>query len=308
MRLLPLLCLVLTAAGCVLAQAPAATPRILFIGNSFTFAQGSAVRFFHPESVTDLNGAAQGGMPALFKAFATQVGLDYDVALETQPGSGLEFHLENRRERIARPWDFVVMHGQSTLDFEAPGNPAKLVRTAREMAELLLASNPAARFYLLATWSRADQSYPDTGAWAGKPIEVMASDVRKAYEAAAANTPNVAAIIPVGEAWTRAMQAGIADPNPYDGIDFGKLDLWTYDQYHASAYGTYLEALVVFGTVTQSDPRSLGAGECAAFELGFSADQVLALQQVAAEQLLADGLIAPAVTPSVSVAAAQPCL
>jgi hypothetical protein len=283
-------CLAVAAVSTAAAQD--STPRrILFIGNSFTFAQGSAVRYFHPESVTDLNGSAMGGMPALFKAFTQQAGLAYDVTLETQPGSGLEFHIENRRDRIARPWDLVVMHGQSTLDFAQPGDPAKLVRTSREMAELLMTSNADARFYLLSTWARADQTYPAAGAWAGKPIEAMANDVRNAYDQAAANTPNLDAVIPVGEAWTRAMQQGIADPNPYDGIAFEQLDLWTYDHYHASAHGSYLEALVVFGTVTKRDPRSLGA--CAGFELGFSTQQVIALQQVAAAQLLDDGLIQP---------------
>ena len=57
-------------------------------------------------------------------------------------------------------------------------------------------------------------------------------------------------MIPVGEAWTRAMQAGVADANPYDGIEAGKLNLWTHDHYHASAHGYYLEALVIFGSLT----------------------------------------------------------
>ena len=77
-------------------------------------------------------------------------------------------------------------------------------------------------------------------------------------------------MIPVGEAWTRAMQTGVADPNPYDGIEAGKLNLWTYDHYHASTHGYYLEALVIFGSLTGRDPRSLGDNECSAFELGLS--------------------------------------
>ena len=94
-------------------------------------------------------------------------------------------------------------------------------------------------------------------------------------------------VIPVGEAWTRAMQTGVADPNPYDGIDAGKLDLWTYDHYHGSVYGYYLEALTIFGTLTGRDPRSLGDSECSAYELGLSRPQVKALQQVAFDQLAA---------------------
>ena len=61
-----------------------------------------------------------------------------------------------------------------------------------------------------------------------------------------------------------------------DGIEAGKLNLWTYDNYHASTYGYYLEALVTFGDVTGRDPRSLTESECSAFELGLSAALVAA--------------------------------
>jgi len=42
---------------------------ILFIGNSFTFAANSPVRFYRAETVTDLNNEGNGGVPALFKSF-----------------------------------------------------------------------------------------------------------------------------------------------------------------------------------------------------------------------------------------------
>ncbi len=152
----------------------------------------------------------------------------------------------------------------------------------------------------MATWSRADQTYPANGAWSGKPIEAMARDVRAAYDKAAAGAPGVKAVIPVGEAWTRAMQTGVADPNPYDGIEAGKLNLWTYDHYHASTYGYYLEALVIFGSLTGRDPRSLGENECSAFELGLSRSQVKALQQIAFDQLGAAVKPAPLVVSDAS--------
>jgi hypothetical protein len=267
---------------------------ILFIGNSFTYGEGSAVRFYRSDTVTDLNDQGVGGVPALFKSFADQAGLDYDVYVETQPGSGLEFHIENKLDLIGRrPWDVIVMHGQSTLDFANPGDPAKLIRTTRELSEIFRGQNPDVEVYLTATWSRADQTYPASGAWAGQPIEAMAMDVRAAYDQAAAAAPAVQSVNPVGEAWTRAMEAGVADPNPYDGIEFGQLDLWTDDHYHASTYGYYLEALVVFGNVTGRDPRSLGASECSAYELGVSRDVAGALQQVAFDQLSSEGPVAP---------------
>jgi hypothetical protein len=54
------------------------------------------------------------------------------------------------------------------------------------------------------------------------------------------------------------MAAGIADPNPYDGRDYDTIDLWSYDHYHASAEGSYLEALTVFAQVTGYDVRQFG--------------------------------------------------
>ena len=99
---------------------------------------------------------------------------------------------------------------------------------------------------------------PAKGAWASQTVEVMARDIRAAYDKAA-GPAGVKAVIPVGEAWTRAMQAGVADTNPYDGIEAGKLNLWTYDAYHASTHGYYLEALVVFGSLTGKDPRSISS-------------------------------------------------
>jgi hypothetical protein len=281
------------------AAASAAGTSVLFIGNSFLFGSGSAVRFYRADTVTDLNNEGIGGVPALFKSFTQQAGLEYDVALETRGGMGLDFHLANKRDAIAsRSWDKIVMHGYSTLDADKPRDAAKLVATSKQMAEFLRSKNPNVDIYLMSTWSRADQTYPAKGAWAGQPIEAMARDVRAAYDKAAAAAA-IKHVIPVGEAFTRAIQTGVADPNPYDGIDAGKLDLWTYDQYHASTHGYYLEALVIFGTVTGRDPRSLGETECSAYELGLSRAQAKTLQQIAFDQLAGTGAVtaAPVVVP-----------
>ena len=117
--------------------------------------------------------------------------------------------------------------------------------------------------------------------------------------AAARATPVVKGVVEVGQAFNRAMRTGVADPDPYDGIAFGQVDLWAYDNYHASAFGYYLEALMLFGSVTGKDPLSLGSRETAAVELGFSPLQTTALQQVAHDQL-AD---APPTCPAPTVSA-----
>lgn len=279
----------------VIVAAAQSRTRVLFIGNSFTYGAGSAVRYYRANSVTDLNGEGLGGMPALFKSFTQQAGLDYDVFLEVRGSSGLDFHLEQKRDVIAsREWDVVVMHGYSTLDADKPRDPARLIASSQAMAEFLRSRNPKVEIFLTATWSRADQTYPATGAWAGQPIEAMARDVRVAYDRAARRA-EVRAVIPVGESWTRAMHSGVADPNPYDGVDAGKVSLWSHDHYHGSIYGYYLEALVVFGSLTGRDPRSLGDHECSAYELGISSLQARSLQQVAFDELAAAGTVRAAV-------------
>ena len=283
------------AAGLSALAANASATSILFIGNSFTYGQGSPVHFYRADTVTDLNGQGVGGMPALFKSFTMQAGLGYDVFLETEPGVGIDWHLDHKSGVIGqRPWDDVVMHGFSTLDARKPGDPAVLIDTVRRMSDLLRARNPAIEIRVMATWPRADQTFESWGAWYGKPIEAMANDVRAGYDQAAAATPGLKPVVPVGDAWIRAIHAGVADGNPYDGIAAGKVDLWTWDHYHASTFGYYLEALVVFGSVTGLDPRSLGDNECSGYELGLSPTQVGALEQVAFDQLAADGGIKPA--------------
>ena len=277
------------------AAAQAQGGSILFIGNSFTYGWGSPVRYYRANTVTDLNGEGIGGMPALFKSFTVQAGLNYDVQLETHPGIGIDWHIDNKLGTIGRrPWDIVVMHGFSTLDPKKPGDPTVLISTAKQLSEFLAVRNPAVDIRVMATWARADQTYDSKGAWYGKPIEAMAKDVRAGYDKAAASTSLIKGVVPVGQAWTRAIQSGVADANPYDGVDAGKVNLWSYDNYHASSYGYYLEALVVFGSITGRDPRSLGENECSGFELGLSSKQVAALEQVAYDELAAAGPISAA--------------
>lgn len=290
MRTIPPMAPISLLAATLLWAQLAAAGSILFIGNSFDYAEGSPVQFYRAETVTDLNDEGIGGVPALFKAFTQQAGLSYDVYLETHPDAGLDWHLEHKSALLSqRPFDLVVMHGYSILNKDRPGDPTLLLSTVKQMSSLLRGRNPALDLRLIATWPRADQLYTPKGAWAGKSASEMAQDVRRAYDRAASETPGVKAVIPVGEAWVRAIQQGIAAPNPYQGIGPGLIDLWTYDNYHASTFGYYLDALVVFGNVTGLDPRSLGENECAGYELGLSREQVSALERIAFEQLQSAG-------------------
>jgi hypothetical protein len=283
------------AAVSVFAVLPAQARTILFLGSSFTYGAHSAAQHYHPELVKDLNGPDKfgetyAGVPAIFKQFTLEAGLgDYDVSSELVGGKGLEywFTVPDTLARINKPWDVVVMHGFSTLDQVHPGDKTLLLSSSKRIADMFLKANPSAKLYLFATWGRADQVYPDTAApaWKGKSVQQMGKDVEVAYEQAAKEEPRYAGIVPVGLAWNQAIDTGVADANPYDGIDAGKLDLWAYDHYHASAYCYYLEALMDFGKITGHDPLELDGKDRVAEALGISPVQSHALMQVAHDTL-----------------------
>jgi hypothetical protein len=274
------------------ASLSASATSILFVGNSYTYGDpaGAApvVKSYKPDTVTDLNGSSIGGVPALFKAMTVAAGLHYDVSLETVPGVGLDHHYRDKFSTIVKPFDVVVLQSYSTLDASKPGNATTLVKYAGMLAEAFHRANPNVDVRLTATWSRADQAYVKQGPWYGKPIGRMALDVRRGYNEARAASPLIRSVIPVGEAWNRAFQAGLADTNPYDGIGPKQINLWAPDAYHASVYGYYLEALTIFGNVTGRDPRSLGAADGVANDIGIDAATASALQDIAAQQLDAE--------------------
>lgn len=254
---------------------------ILFVGNSFTFGALSDVMTYRKDSVTDLNGDGMGGVPALFKRFADEVGLRYTVSLETVAGQTLAWHLANKRSEIGRRWDKVVLQQYSTLDPDKPGDVATTEAAARDIANLLRRQNPRVDISLVATWSRPDLTYPTGKHWSGQPVQRMAMDLRKADDRVRATVPAVARVVPVGQAFNCAIARRVADPNPYDGLTAGEIDLWASDHYHASSYGYYLEALTIFAAVTHTDPRKLGSDEGAARDLGIAPATAAKLQDIA---------------------------
>ncbi len=115
---------------------------------------------------------------------------------------------------------------------------------------MLKARNPKVDIWLDSTWSRADLTYQPAGHWYGKPIDAMEKEVRVGYDKAAAANPGVHGVLPVGDAFNRAIISGFATANPYQGTAPNQINLWATDSYHASSFGYYLEALVAFGDVT----------------------------------------------------------
>lgn len=258
-----------------------ASRSILFIGNSFTFGAMSDAMTYRKDSVTDLNNDGMGGVPALFKRFTEEAGLQYDVSLETAAGQTLKWHLATKRTVIDRRWDAVVLQQYSTLSPENPGDVTDTIPAARGLSEMLRQRNPRVDISLVATWTRPDLTYPPGKRWSGDPVQRMALDLRSADNRVRSLVPSIARVIPVGEAFNCAIARRIADPNPYDGLAPGEVDLWASDHYHASNEGYYLEALTIFAAVTKTDPRMFGVSEKAAQDLHIQPLVAANLQTVA---------------------------
>lgn len=118
-------------------------------------------------------------------------------------------------------------------------------------------------------------------------LQEMTDDLHNAYFGLGADASRFAGVAPVGDAFQRAVNGGLATSNPYasDALTDGRIDLWWDDSLHASKWGSYLSALTLFGTITGTDPRLLGINERAASDLGISQADARVLQQVASEQL-----------------------
>ena len=177
-------------------------------------------------------------------------------------------------------------------------------------------ASAATQVYLTETWARPDMSFahlitkPDPASSSGEPIVdtssaggaatlyytslgAMSADLHAAFAAEGQANTGLAGVIPVGDAFQLGVDqgsvkgSGFYDANgvfvpPQPGEP---LDLWWDDGLHASKYGSYLDALVQFGTITGLNPLSLGADESAAESLGISGTDALFLEHLAAEDL-----------------------
>ena len=190
-------------------------------------------------------------------------------------------------------------------------------------------ANSQAKVYLTQTWARPDMvfphlatvadanyptvpdgrpivdtsnpafpnGFPDTLYYEDEGLTAMTADLRNAFASKAAANPGFAGVIPVGDAFLRAVDDGIAKGDGFynaagtyaEEVPSDKLNLWWIDYLHASRHGSYLSALVIFGTVTGISPASFGASERAAADLGINPGDAVRLQQVAADQLAASG-------------------
>ena len=177
-------------------------------------------------------------------------------------------------------------------------------------------ASAATKVYLTETWARPDMVFahkittPDTTSSDGAPIVdtssaggdatlyysslgAMTADLHASFAGIAAANPNYAGVIGVGDAFQAAVDQGLVKSSGfYDAsgvfvpdVAGGQMNLWWEDYLHASKYGSYLDALMQFGSITGLDPLSLGVNESAANSLGITSGDALVLERLASSQL-----------------------
>jgi hypothetical protein len=127
-------------------------------------------------------------------------------------------------------------------------------------------------------------------------LKDMTTDMSTVFYGLAETNKKFAGVVPVGNAFQRAVDVkAVKSSNFYkaDGTydaSGSQMNLWWIDSTHASVYGSYLSALVSFGTISGRNPTGFGGNERAAKDLGISQSEAVLLQNIAAETLIASGV------------------
>jgi hypothetical protein len=212
----------------------------------------------------------------------------------------------------AQSYTETAMYG-SLAACQATGSSTTTCNTVRNIPANPNA-NPNTKVFLTETWARPDMAYAhlatsaDPASPTGSPtpdspstqatlyyqsLAAMTKDLHGSIYGEAAANGHFAGVIGVGDAFQLAFDqqlvksGGFYDANGVfsTAVAGDPMNLWWDDYLHASKYGSYLDALVQFGTITGLDPRSLGLNEIAARDLQISQADAGSLQRIAAQQL-----------------------
>ena len=273
---------VVVAAG---AQAQQAAPTVvLFVGNSFTYGGSTKVHSYNAATVTDEPPGEQrvGGIPAIFKKFADEAGLRYEVHVETVGGKDLAFHYQSALALVAQgKWDAVVLQGYSTEPLPAVrgGKPESFLHFATLLENVIHKARPETKIYLYETWAYPLKTYPENPSDPLASRRAMSGDLQTGYESAFSTVGHFEAVAPVGDAYLKLTAGQVAQSRETPAA----VDLLDNDHKHPSVSGSYLSALVLFQTITGCNATRLGPDERAARDLGIPREEVLALQGTADE-------------------------
>ena len=231
-------------------------PKILFIGNSFTYGGSDATN-----KIMKI-----GGVPAIFARMALAGSkVKPVIMMTTAGGQNFRFHNSNPATLAAiqtQQWDYVILQNYST-------EPTHLVDAKHRLADhftygmalyqKVMSNNPLTRVILYETWSRAAAHPFITGVSSARSFASTTefqSELRANYRQLASSlnrawpaNPRVL-VAPVGDAWEYAGGLRAASDPLY-------APLHASDNYHGNDNGYYLSAAVFYAVVYGASPCGL---------------------------------------------------
>ena len=223
---------VLVGAAIAAASVSLRADNVLFIGNSFTFADKAPLVQAH------------GGVPALVRDIAIAKGKQLEMSALTSGGKDWAWHLAQPATAAAleKTWDWVVLQDYSTAPTKA-GNVDQFMKDGETFSDRIAERSPKAGIVLYETWARPAGAFYEKGE--GKVFnfpEEMMSELHHSYAKlrdvlAARNPAREVRVAPVGTAFARCK------------AEFPLIKLDAIDDHHASAEGYYLAALVIYETI-----------------------------------------------------------
>ena len=200
------------------------SPRVLFIGNSYT-------------SVNNL--------PQIFHDVAACVGHAPSEIKAVTPGGVTLYQQLNSPDTLKAidegNWDVVILQAQSleaAMSEQFPNWRYYFLKGAAGLYDRIKAGSPHAKIILYQTWARHADYWNDPKAdrsIGNNPADMQAR-IRKWHQNAAAQK-NDFLIAPVGDAW----ELNYKNPN--------RVRLHASDNSHPAFNGSYLAALVIYGTI-----------------------------------------------------------
>lgn len=186
------------------------TPRVLFVGNSYSFKT-----------------------PRALAAIAGEKGREIVIDQVTKGGWTLAKHAasEATLQKIRDGgWDVVVLQEQSQRpSFPEAQRDAEMVPAAKALAGEIRTAGAIPVFFL--TWGRRDGDRQNAATFPDDTFAKMQSRLEEGYRAAA-RAAGDAPVVPVGTAWANEVEAGRGDV------------LFAKDGSHPSAQGVRLTAQV----------------------------------------------------------------
>jgi PKD repeat protein len=193
------------------------TTKVLFIGNSFTFAND---------------------LPQTFYQLANKAGKTVYVDNITMGGATLQMHLQNQAtlQKInEKHWDFVILQEQSQIPSFIPERETMMYPYVIALDSIIHTNWLCTRTLFFMTWAH---KYGDMGILQNggtDSYEDMQQRLRSGYMTIADTLD--AAVAPCGWAWRQLIQS------------YPSLELYSSDNYHPAENGTYLAACTFFASI-----------------------------------------------------------